>query len=133
MERKSILLVEDNETHMAVLKEYLSRSISPCDLILTASDGQSAINLMAEHSQSVDRPCIVVLNLHMPGEFNGFDVLEWISNHPEYSDCYVAILTSSSSDGDRERSRKMGAGFYTKPKSVAGLQPLFQKILANRD
>lgn len=127
-----ILILEDDATQLATLEMKLKRLIQPGDVVFTATNGQAAIDVIQSRSESVDRPCIFVLDLNMPGTVKGFDVLRWIRSRAEYSGCAVVILTTSDSDSDRSRAMELGATrYYTKPRSMIEVGPMLKQILAD--
>jgi DNA-binding response OmpR family regulator len=126
-----VLILEDNPTELAVIEMKIKRLLDqPGDMVFTAVDGSAAINVIKERSQNEDRPCIFILDLNMPGEVKGFDVLRWIRSTSEYSGCAVIILTTSDSDADRQRAMDLGATrYYTKPRSLIEVGPMLKQIL----
>jgi len=126
-----LLILEDNPTEMAVFQMKLKRILGPDDFFLGASSGQEAIDLIKSRQESDQRPCIFILDLNMPGELKGFDVLRWIRASAAYSGCAVVILTTSDAPADRQRAEELGADrYYIKPKTTIEVAPLLKSILA---
>ena len=127
-----ILILEDNPTELATVEMRIKRLLSPGDVVHTATDGQSAIDLIKARSTEADRPCIFILDLNMPGPIKGFDVLQWIREQAEYSGCAVVVLTTSDNPADRERAMNLGANrYYIKPRSLIEVGPLLKQILSD--
>jgi DNA-binding response OmpR family regulator len=127
-----ILILEDDQTQLATLEMKLKRFTDPGDVVFTAADGQSAIDVIQSRVDSPDRPCIFILDLNMPGEIKGFDVLRWIRGRSEYAGCAVVILTTSDAEVDRKRAMELGATrYYTKPRSMIEVGPMLKQILAD--
>jgi DNA-binding response OmpR family regulator len=125
-----LLILEDNPTEMAVFEMKLKRVLGPNDIFFGASSGQEAINLIQSREELDDRPCIFILDLNMPGELKGFDVLRWIRASAAYSGCAVVILTTSDAPEDRRRAEELGADrYYIKPKTTIEVTPLLRSIL----
>ncbi|MHC1767480.1 MAG: response regulator [Verrucomicrobiia bacterium] len=60
-----------------------------------------------------------MLDLNLP-KIEGFQLLEWIRNNPDYARTPVVVFSSSTSDDDRLRARNLGAEeFVAKPNSAA--------------
>ena len=88
-----------------------------------ARDGVEAINYLTNQEQFADaekfgRPDVMFLDLKLP-HVNGFEVLEWVREHPEYKVPPIIVLTSSDEPEDRVRATQLGATlFLTKPPAV---------------
>ena len=108
MPRPKILLVEDSEDDVFFFKRSLKRAQADVDLQV-ASDGSKAIAYLSH--EGPPSPDAIFLDLKMPNQ-NGFEVLEWIRQHPPLSNAKVYILTSSSQPGERERAKELGANDY---------------------
>ena len=127
-----ILILEDNPTELATLEMKIKRLLSPGDTVITADSGEQAIEVIKSRSELPDRPCIFVLDLNMPGQIKGFDVLRWIRSQAEYAGCAVIILTTSDDPGDRARAVELGATrYYTKPRTLIEVGPMLKQILAD--
>ena len=84
-----ILLLEDNPTELKTFEMKAKKYLDPGDIIFTATGGQQAIDVIRSTEGKPDRPCIFILDLNMPGEVKGFDVLRWIRLQIEFT-CHVA-------------------------------------------
>lgn len=124
-----ILILEDNPTELDIFKLKIKKYLSPGDTVFDAKSGQEAIEII-QRAKGLDRPCIFILDLNMPGELKGFDVLEWIRSQEEYATCAVIILTSSDDDRDRDKAFRLGATeFCTKPRTGIQTTVLLKQIL----
>lgn len=122
-----ILLLEDNPTELKTFEIKAKKYLLPGDIIFTAMSGSQAIAIIESAER---RPCIFILDLNMPGEIKGFDVLRWIRDQPSFKTCAVIILTTSDDPRDRERAFELGATrFYTKPKTTLETGVLLKQIL----
>jgi CheY-like chemotaxis protein len=74
---------------------------------LRFSDGVAAIDHLAK-APANERPHVILLDVNMPLK-NGFDVLGWLREHPEYSATPVVMLTSSQEAEDIRRAESLGA------------------------
>jgi CheY-like chemotaxis protein len=132
-EKHCVLLVEDNEDDVFLLK----RAMSKADLdvrINVASDGQEALDYLAGAGNYADRathplPECVFLDLKLPF-VHGFEVLEWIRNQPTLAHITVFVLTSSPEDRDLQRARQLGAkGYLVKPPTPQMLLQALDSVL----
>jgi len=119
MEKQTILVAEDSPTTRrqiaGILEEQGYR-------VLTAEDGQQAIELTLEH-----HPELVVLDIVLPKK-NGFQVCRSIKSNPDLA-IKVMIVTSKAAEKDRIWSQRQGAdGYLTKPvdpqKLIASVEEL---------
>ena len=110
-----VLIVEDDEDDLLVLKEALQQS----DLFWTitiALNGQEAITwLEGELKAKRPLPDFILSDIKTP-LMDGFDLLQWIRSHPQLKHLPVVFFTSSSLPADLERARHLGAnGYQIKP------------------
>jgi DNA-binding response OmpR family regulator len=108
MEARKILVVEDQPQ----LRKSLTITLSYKNHeILEASDGAQALQLVAAH-----KPEIVLLDVMLPGNLNGFQICDAIKKNPELNKTYVVILTALGQQSDQEKGKAAGADIYmTKP------------------
>lgn len=84
--------------------------------LVTVCDGQQAIDYLAGTGPYANRdlhpiPCVVLLDLNLPRR-SGFEVLQWIREHPHLKSLPVLIVTSSGHEHDLTRARDLGANDY---------------------
>lgn len=115
----SILVVEDNDDHVFLLRHALQKAglINPLRVV---KNGEDAIAYLAGSGPYSDwkefpLPSIVLLDLKLPG-IDGFDVLRWIRQQPGLKALRVAMLTSSELDKEIKAAYELGVNvFLTKP------------------
>ncbi len=101
--RRSVLVVDDALTVRELQRSILERAGFD---VRVASDGVEALALLAE--APVD---LVLTDLEMP-RMDGFGLTEAIRAHPTLANLPVLMLTSRSSDVDRQRGLEVGADGY---------------------
>ena len=113
--QKTILLVEDNEDDVFLMRRALQQAgiTLPVNLVV---DGRQAVDYLAGTGQFSDRvlyplPSFVFLDLKLPYK-SGFEVFSWIRQQPELKDSVVIILTSSPEPRDRAKAQELGACAY---------------------
>lgn len=132
MSSQTILLVEDNEDDVFLMKRALRVSgiENPLQIV---EDGQAAIDYLAGTGAYADRalkplPMIVFLDLKLPYK-SGHEVLEWIRQQPNFESLIVIVLTSSNEQVDLDRAYKLGANsFVVKPPTSTLLQKLVESF-----
>ena len=118
----TILLIEDDPNDVFLL-QYAFEHAGVRNPLLAVEHGQEAIDYLAGDGKYADRsqyplPCIVLLDLKMPG-VSGLDLLRWIKSRPHLACIIVIILTSSKDQRDIHEAYKLGARSYlVKPLSV---------------
>lgn len=123
MNRKKILLAEDDNDLGNVLAQYLS--LSGFDVSL-AKDGTEALNMFRE-----EKPDICILDIMMPGP-DGFEVAKKI-NKPGCDTPFI-FLTAKNQKKDKITGLKLGADDYiTKPFEVEELLLRIKNILKRTD
>lgn len=130
LERKTILIVDDETNVRESLRMLLSRDFEVC----AAASGDEALKVItAEQSsaaeKTVARPDLVLLDVMMPG-LSGLDVLKQIkSEHPLLP---VIMLTASKTVQTAVQAMKIGAVDYlNKPFDVDELLNLVKETLAS--
>lgn len=129
-EPKTILLIEDNEDDVFLMRRALKKS--GVDLPLqVVMDGQEALDYLGATGKFADgsqfpAPSLVFLDLKLP-YVHGFEVLSWIRRQTLLKDLPVVILTSSPEERDRQRAHDLGAkAYFVKPPNPEMLQQAMQ-------
>jgi CheY-like chemotaxis protein len=123
--RHTILLVEDNEDDVFIMQSAWRKADIPNPL-QSVLDGELAISHLSGEGPYSDRaryplPIVILLDLNMPKK-NGFEVLEWLRQHPRLRRLTVHILTASTRKEDIDRAFDRGAnGYLIKPSRVEAL------------
>ncbi len=102
-----ILLADDSVTVQKIIT--LTFSDEGVD-VLTVNNGDEAI-----HRLQYMRPALVMADVSIPGK-NGYDICEYVKNHPDMKDTPVVLLVPAFEPFDEERARRIGADKHlTKP------------------
>ncbi|MDB6022215.1 MAG: response regulator receiver protein [Pedosphaera sp.] len=121
-----ILLIEDSENDIMLVKLALKRA-GVKNPVQAAHDGQEAIDYLQGSGPFADRskfpfPDVIVSDLKMP-RMGGFEVLEWLRQHPECTVIPFIVLSASKQEADIQRAYGLGANSYmVKPASLNELQ-----------
>ena len=124
MKSKTILVVEDNELNMKLVRSLLM--IGNYE-ILEAPDAETGMHLMKKH-----QPDLVLMDVQLPG-INGLRATRIIKKDPAIKDIPVVALTSYAMQGDEEKAAEAGCtGYITKPiDTKAFLEIINQYIRGN--
>lgn len=113
MENRSILVIEDNELNMKLMRGIFS--IGKYRLI-EAFDAETGIRLAREHL-----PFLILMDIQLPG-MDGLKATRIIKSDPQLKDIPVVALTGFAMQGDEEKARKSGCeGYITKPIDIQDL------------
>jgi CheY-like chemotaxis protein len=127
-----ILVAEDEETDVLILRMAAEQAQLPHPLTFVF-DGAQAIAYLQGDPPYNDRtvhplPSLLLLDLKMP-HLNGFDVLAWLSNRPDFKHLPAVVLSSSSQQSDIAKARQLGAlDYYIKPHRMSDLIKILKTI-----
>jgi len=115
MEKKTILLVEDNPDDEALTLRALKKNNIANDVTVTR-DGQEALEYLFAEGQYADRdaanlPVVVLLDLKLP-RLDGHEVLKRLRADTRTKHLPVVMLTTSSEEQDIFDSYEFGANSY---------------------
>lgn len=111
-----ILLIEDNEGDIFLIKEALHESNFHGD-VLEIKDGEAAITFFLEEKskKQVSSINLILLDVNLPKK-NGHEVLKFIKNNDALKHIPVVMLTTSSSENDIKKAYQNHVNSYiTKP------------------
>jgi CheY-like chemotaxis protein len=115
--KESILLVDDEKIFNFISTKIL-QGMGVSDEIHTATNGDSAIELINNYFSGVRSiPRLILIDLNMP-VMDGFAFIEAFQRlHIANKDrAVLAVLTSSSNQQDKDRARALGIKYFlTKP------------------
>lgn len=124
-----ILLAED-DVHDSFFMERAFKIAEIPNRLIVLRNGQEAVWYLSGHDPYSDRdiypePRLLLLDLKMP-LMDGFDVLAWIRDQPQWSGVLpVVVLSSSAYETDVRKALELGALEYlTKPNDLNGLVEL---------
>lgn len=101
---KKILIVDDH----ADLRKLIRITLLGTDHALSeAATGDEAMVRIRE-----DRPDLVILDVMMPGDLNGYQVCSRIKNDPELRGTTVILVTARAQAADIEQGEAAGADMY---------------------
>jgi CheY-like chemotaxis protein len=112
---KTVLLVEDNEDDIALMKMACMRTGIPHSLHVV-NNGRDAIKYLSHAPPYADKllnpvPDLIFLDVKLP-VVDGHEVLEWIRLQPGFRSVPVVMLSSSNHEADVERAYHLGVTSY---------------------
>jgi DNA-binding NarL/FixJ family response regulator len=111
LQRKEILVVEDDPVFRAILKEILSDTFADID-VLEAGDGEQALRVTEKHA-----PILVFMDIGLP-DVNGLQLTGTLKSlHPTIA---VVVVTNHDTPEYRAAADQSGADrFLSKNSSIA--------------
>ena len=107
MERKTILIIEDNELNMKLVRSLLQIQEYK---IIEAENAEKGIQMARDH-----QPDLILMDIQLPG-MDGLRAAELISNDENLKDTPNLALTSYAMEGDKAKALAAGCvGYITKP------------------
>ncbi|HEU5123893.1 MAG TPA: response regulator [Verrucomicrobiae bacterium] len=129
MNRKKILVVDDNE----IILKTLSLKLKGGDYdVITAVDGSEAVSAVR-----LKKPDLILLDISFPPEvsgvpWDGFRIIQWLKRMDEAKSIPIIIITGDDSAKYRERALAEGAvAFFQKPVNNEELLAKIKEILGN--
>ena len=105
MEKNKVLVVEDNELNMKLVKDLLKIGKYQ---VFEAVDAERGIQLAREH-----QPNLILMDIQLPG-MNGLCAIKLIKEDDSLKDIPVVALTSHAMAGDKDKAIKAGCiGYIT--------------------
>jgi two-component system response regulator len=115
MNPKTVLLVEDNPSDIALTQRAFGKSRISNELVVV-EDGQEALNYLFglgpyAGENRPELPALMLLDLKLPF-VDGFEVLRQVRAHDRTSRLPVVILTTSKEEQDIAQSYDLGVNSY---------------------
>ncbi|MBA4423097.1 MAG: two-component system response regulator [Syntrophus sp. (in: bacteria)] len=113
MADKTILVIEDNEINMKLMRAVLKTGNYR---MLEAMDAETGLRLIREH-----HPDLILMDIQLPG-MDGLSATKIIKADPDLKDIPIFALSGFAMESDKEKAVDIGlAGYIIKPFSVKGL------------
>jgi len=108
--KKTILLVEDDHVDAMTVERAL-KDVHVTNPLHVVTDGGAAL----EYLKTNDAPCLILLDLNMPG-MNGIEFLQAVKSNDTTRSIPVVVLTTSEDEQDKIKSFDLSvAGYMVKP------------------
>lgn len=120
---KAVLIVDDSNATRSLIKSVIEEvgDINTFE----AATGFEALKALPQ--QSFD---LIIVDINMP-DINGFELLDFVKNNDQYKSIPVVIVSTESSEDDKEKGMALGAAAYlTKPFKLEELQSIVRKALS---
>jgi two-component system, chemotaxis family, chemotaxis protein CheY len=114
---RRVLLVEDSASMRAFVRAALTSSAELGEIeVAEAQSGFDALRLLPRGAWD-----LVITDINMP-DINGLEVISFIRRSEQHRTTPILIISTASSERDRERGMKLGAsGYLVKPFTAEAL------------
>ncbi len=126
----SILVIEDDPNDIFLLKRALriNNIVNPVQVLTDGAEAIAYLTGFERHVEPAAYPRFILLDLKIPRR-SGFEVLEWMQNHPSFESIPKIVLTSSSEKKDVSQAFALGATSYmVKPADFHELEKMVRTI-----
>ena len=124
---KKVLIVEDGSEIRELLE--LIFKLSGYKQIYIAEDGESGIKIARKI-----KPDLIIMDVKMPGKYDGIKALKIVKNDPELSNCKVAILSANCQKEDMKTGFNAGAdAYFFKPFSPIEFMAAVETLFRNKE
>lgn len=120
---QKVLYVDDDADDRMLLSDAF-RVASPTYQTIEVGSGPEALKYLTEESQL---PCLVILDLNMPG-MSGKELLYEMRKNEKLRQLPVVVFTTSSNPSDQKEFAAMGIDMITKPASFAELTKMVKTL-----
>jgi CheY-like chemotaxis protein len=126
---KTVLHIDDDPEDREMVHEAI-RSIDRSFIVLEARDGESGIEFLKKAKSSGNLPCLVILDINMPG-MNGFETYNEIKKDEVLNTLPVVIFTTTDFLKEGQRQGNEQLPIFIKPDNIKDLAASIQKILTH--
>lgn len=127
-QRLVIVVAEDDPNDVVLLQRAFQKNGIPLP-VHVCNDGADAMAYLKGEGRYADRqaypfPRVLITDLKMP-RCGGFELLEWLDNHPECNLIPKIVLSASAEERDVRKAFQLGANcYFRKPATVQELQEI---------
>lgn len=102
--KKKVLVAEDDPSLLQILSSRLTKAGVE---VIKARNGEDTLKVIREA-----KPDLVLLDLILPGKYDGFEVLKEIREDPTMDSRPVVIISNLGQESDIQRVKQLGAVEY---------------------
>jgi CheY-like chemotaxis protein len=126
--QRIVLHIDDDEEDRELFEEALKR-VDPNIVVQQADNGSAALSILKQSKHAHDLPCLIVLDLNMPG-MNGKDVLREIRKDEELAALPLVIYTTATEKAYKDFIEKENVQLLSKPSTPSELFSTVRKMLS---
>jgi len=126
---KIVLHIDDDLEDRELVHEAI-HAVDPTFIVIEASDGESGIEFLKKAKSSGNLPCLIILDVNMPG-MNGFEIYNEIKKDEELRSLPAVIFTTASFFKREQRKENEDLPVFIKPDKIKEFTASIQKILTH--
>ena len=126
MQEKVHVLIGEDDPNDRLLLEKAFRKVWPDVQVDLFPSGAAVVDhLQAEPSSA---PSLIILDT-LTSHMTGWEVMEWLQNHPTFSRVPVVMFSGQVKASDRALAERLGAkGYFEKPHDTSDLFALIKEL-----
>jgi len=131
MQPAKILVIEDNEADIFLLRNALDQKGGEDYELEILSDGEEALRFVRENRTGIrePHPCVILLDLHLP-RYDGMAILRAIREAPALEHIQVLVLSGLATPQQEIEIASLGGVYRRKSSSLDDLTELAAEIIA---
>jgi len=122
-----ILHIDDDDDDRQLVEEAILE-VDPSLVVQQAKNGDQGLALLRQLVTSENAPCLVVIDLNMPG-MDGKQLIIEIKKEVALNGIPLVIFTTSSNEMDKLFANRENIELIVKPPSVSSLQTAIRRML----
>jgi CheY-like chemotaxis protein len=126
---KIVLHIDDDAEDREMVHEAI-QTVDPSFIVIEAGNGASGIEFLKKAKSFGDLPCLIILDINMPG-MNGFEIYNEIQKDEELKSLPVVILTTAAFFKEGQRKGNEELPVFIKPDKIKDLAACIQRILTH--
>ncbi len=103
MDKKTILVIEDNEINLKLVRSLLHIGNFQ---VIEAVDAETGIEVARKK-----QPDLILMDIQLPG-MDGLEATSILKNDPLTGHIPIIAITSYAMDGDKKKAREVGCDWY---------------------
>jgi CheY-like chemotaxis protein len=121
-----VLCVDDDPDDRELIRSAVF-NVDPSYRMAFATNGSEAIKYLLD-SIDTELPCLIILDINMPG-MDGKETILEIKKNPELMEIPVVVFSTSNHPSDQRFCEKIGVELVTKPASLKQITQEAKKLL----
>ncbi len=118
-----VLVVEDSASMRSYITNIIETGADDVEIV-EAENGFEALKTLPHHKFDA-----ILTDINMP-DINGLELVSFLKNHPVYKTIPIMVISTESTDEDRNRAAALGAEEYlVKPFEAKELVAKLQRLL----
>ncbi|SHE55331.1 response regulator [Flavisolibacter ginsengisoli] len=126
-QQPTVLWVDDDVDDLMMIGHVLNEMGHRVNLV-EAGNGKEALDLLKEMYEHEQSPCLIVLDLNMPG-MDGKQTLQYIRSQTDFKLIPIVVFTTSDRAADVAFCKQYNVPLFTKPIDYKSLKNTMGHIL----